>query len=197
MIKTLWTHLHEFLQHKTSKLNSPSTLSTNYRNTAFWRLETGTRVADVTRSFGCREQTIYRLQIRFQQPGSKNYKPPLGRPRITTPFEVRVIVTSTWRNRFMAAWKLLKFLSHATDTRISVCTARNRLRGARLIFELWNLNFNIDHFVHFWWRKWVYFQNVLLTMFTYVRHYMNLFWVRFLSILRLFYKIIAHSVCTD
>ena len=73
----------------------------------------------------------------------------------------------------MASWKLLKFLSHATDTRISVCTARNRLRGARLIFELWNLNFNIDHFVYFWWRKWVYFQNVLMKMFTFVRHYMN------------------------
>ena len=53
----------------------------------------------------------------------------------------------------MAAWKLLKFLSHATDTRISVCTTRNRLRSARLIFELWNLNFNIDHFVFFLMKK--------------------------------------------
>ena len=118
-----------------SKLNSPSRLATNYRNTAFWRLETGTRVADVTRSFGCNEQTIYRLQTRFLWPGIKNDKPPLGRPRTTTPFEVRVIVTSTWRNRFIAAWKFLKFPSHATGTRISVCTARNRLRGSRLIFE--------------------------------------------------------------
>ena len=59
------------------------------------RLETGTRVADVTRSFGCSEQTIYRLQTRFQRPGGKNDKPPMGRPRITTPFEVRVIVMST------------------------------------------------------------------------------------------------------
>ena len=136
-----------------SKLNSPIRLSKNYRYTAFWRLETGTRVADVTRSFGCSEQTIYRLQIRFQRPGGKNDKPPLGRPRIATPFEVWVIVTSTWRNRFMAAWKLLKFLSHATDTRISVCITRNRLRGARLIFELWNVNFNIDHFVYFLMKK--------------------------------------------
>ena len=51
--------------------------------------------ADVTHSFGCNEQTIYRLQTRFQRLGSKNDTPPLGRPRITTPFEVRVIVTST------------------------------------------------------------------------------------------------------
>ena len=130
-----------------SKLNSSSRQSTNYRNTAFWRLEAVTRVADVTRSCGCNEQTIYRLQTRFQQPGSKNDKLPLGRPRITMPFEVKIIVTSTWRNRFMAAWKFLKHLSHATGTRISVYTAKNRLRGARLIFELWNLILYIDPFL--------------------------------------------------
>ena len=45
--------------------------------------------------FGCNEQTICRLQIRFRQPDSKNDKPPPGRPRITTPLEVRVILTST------------------------------------------------------------------------------------------------------
>ena len=53
-----------------------------------------TRVADVSRSFGRNEQTHYRLQTRFQQPGSTNDKPPSGRPRITTALEVRVIVTS-------------------------------------------------------------------------------------------------------
>ena len=78
-----------------SKLNSLVRLSTNYRNTAFSRLETGTRVVSVRRSFGCSEQTIYRLQTRFQRPGGKNDKPLLGRPRVTTPFEVRLIVTST------------------------------------------------------------------------------------------------------
>ena len=35
------------------------------------RFETGTRVAEVKRSFGCNEQTIYRLQTRLQRPGSK------------------------------------------------------------------------------------------------------------------------------
>ena len=91
--------------------------------------------------FGCNEQRIYRLQTRFRQPGSKIDKPPLGRPRITTPLEVRIIVTSTWRNRFMAAWELLKHLRHASCTKISVFTSRNRLRGARLIFEFWNFEF--------------------------------------------------------
>ena len=37
----------------------------------------------------------YRLQTRFRQPGSKKDKPPSVRPWITTPLEVRVIVTST------------------------------------------------------------------------------------------------------
>ena len=63
----------------------------------------------------CNERTIYHLQMRFRQSGSKNDKPQSGRP-----LEVRVIVTSTWRNRFTAAWKLLKDLRHATGTRISV-----------------------------------------------------------------------------
>ena len=45
--------------------------------------------------FGCNEQSIYRLQTRFRQPGSKNDKFLSGRPRITTPLEVTVIVTST------------------------------------------------------------------------------------------------------
>ena len=88
-----------------SKLKSPFRISTNYRNTAFGRFEAGARAADVPRSFGCDERLIYRLQTCFRQSGSKNDKPSPGRPRITTPLEVRVTVTSTWRNRFMAAQK--------------------------------------------------------------------------------------------
>ena len=38
---------------------------------------------------------IYHLQTRFLQSGSKNDKPPSGRPPITPPLEVRVIVTSS------------------------------------------------------------------------------------------------------
>ena len=87
-----------------SKLKSPSRLSTNYRNTAFWLLEAGTGVADVAHSFWCNEQTIYHPQRRFGQSGSKNDKPPSGRPWITTPLEVSAIVTSTRRNSFMTAW---------------------------------------------------------------------------------------------
>ena len=124
-----------------SKLKSPSRLSTNCRNTAFGLLEASTRVADVPRSFECNEQTIYRLQTRFRQPDSENGKSPLGRPRKTMTLEVRFIVTSTWRNRFMAACKLLKHLRHVTGMNISDYTARNCLMGARLIlsFEIWIL----------------------------------------------------------
>ena len=78
-----------------SKLKSPSRLSTDYRNTAFGRFEARSRAADMPRSFGCNERLIYCLQTCFRQSGSKNNKPPSGRPRITTPLEVRVIVTST------------------------------------------------------------------------------------------------------
>ena len=77
-----------------SELKSPPRLSTNYRNTAFGLLEAGSRVADKPRSFGCNERQTYGLQTRIRQSGSKNDKPRSGRPRITTPLEVRVIVTS-------------------------------------------------------------------------------------------------------
>ena len=106
---------------------SPSRLLTNYRNTAFGRFEAGARAADVPHSFGCNERVTNRLQTCFRQSGSKNNKFLPGRPLITTPLEVRVIVTSIWSNRFMAAQKLLKRLRHATDARISVYTVRNRL----------------------------------------------------------------------
>ena len=78
-----------------NKLKSPYRLSTNYRNTAFGRFEAGAHAADVSRSFGCNDRLIYRLQTCFRQSGSKNNKSSPGRPRITTPLEVRVIVTST------------------------------------------------------------------------------------------------------
>ena len=64
-------------------------------NTAFGRFEAGAHVADVLRGFGCNARLIYRLQTCFRQSGSKNDKPPQWRPRIITPLEVRVIVTST------------------------------------------------------------------------------------------------------
>ena len=78
-----------------SKLKSPSRLSKNYKNTAFGHFEAGARASDVPRSFGCNERLIYGLQTCFRQSGSKNDKPPPGRPWITTPLEGRVIVTST------------------------------------------------------------------------------------------------------
>ena len=58
-------------------------------------LKAGARAADVPRNFGCNERLIYRLQTCLRQSGSKNDKPPIGRPRITTSLEVMVIVTST------------------------------------------------------------------------------------------------------
>ena len=72
---------------RVGKFKSPSRLSTNYRNTTFGLLEAGTRVADLLRRFERNERTIHR----FRQSGSKDDKPPSGRPQITTPLEVKVI----------------------------------------------------------------------------------------------------------
>ena len=87
-----------FLRQK-HVVNSLMKLAPGYRKITeierFGRFEAGARAADVPCSFGCNERSIYRLQTCFRQSGSKNDKPPPGRPRITTPLEDRVIVTST------------------------------------------------------------------------------------------------------
>ena len=110
-------------------------VSINDRNTTFGHLEAGTRVVDVARRFEDNERTIYCLQACFRQSGSEKDIPRSGRPRITTPREVRCIVTSLRRNRFMAAPKLVERLRHATGKLIYVSTARKRLRAAGLKFE--------------------------------------------------------------
>ena len=103
-------------------------LSINDRNIALGLLEAGMCAG----RFACNEPTIYRLQARFRQTGSAKDRPRSGIPQKTTPREDRYLVTSSRRNRFMAASQLTEHLRHATGTRISVCTARNRLRAARL-----------------------------------------------------------------
>ena len=90
------------------------------------------RAADVAGRFGCNERTIYRLQEHFRQTGSAKDRPRSGRPRKMTPREDRYLVTSLRRNGFMAASKLTEHLRHATGTRLSVYTAKNHLRAARL-----------------------------------------------------------------
>ena len=95
-------------------------LSITDRNIALGLLEAGMRANDVAGRFGGNERTIYRLQARFRQTGSTKDRPHSGRPRKTTPREDRYLVTSSRRNRFMAASKLTEHLRHATGTRISV-----------------------------------------------------------------------------
>ena len=110
-------------------------LSINDRNIAFGHHEAGTRFANVARSFEGNESTIYCLQACFRQSGSEKERPRSGRPRITPPREVRLMVTSSRRNRFMAAPKPIERLRHATGTLIYVFTARKRLRAAGQKFE--------------------------------------------------------------
>ena len=75
---------------------------------------------------------MYRLQQRVRETGSVDDRPRSEKPRVTTPREDRYIVTSSRRNRFTPATELVRRLRQATGTRISVHTARNRLRAARL-----------------------------------------------------------------
>ena len=82
-------------------------LSINDRNIVFGLLEAGTLVADVARSFEGNERTIYCLQACFLQSGGEKDRPHSGRPRITTPCEVRFMVTSSRRIRFMALQNLM------------------------------------------------------------------------------------------
>ena len=96
-------------------------LSINDRNIAFGLLEAGTctHADGVARSFEGNESRIYCLQACFRQSDSEKDRPRSWRTRITTPREVRFMMTSR-RNRFMAAPKLVERLTHATGTLIYV-----------------------------------------------------------------------------
>jgi len=109
-------------------------LSINVRNIALGLLLGGARASDVACRFGCSEPTIYHLQQLARQTGSVYDRPRSGicRPRIISPRENRYMVTSSRRHRFMPATKLVQRLRQATRIRISVYTARNRLRASRL-----------------------------------------------------------------
>ena len=74
----------------------------------FGLLEAGARVADVARSFEGNGGTFYCLQACFRQSGSEKDRPRSGRPRITIPREVRFMMTSSRRKRFMAAPQLVE-----------------------------------------------------------------------------------------
>ena len=76
----------------------------------------------VLRTFDRNESTIYCLQACFRQSGSEKDRPRSGRPRITTPRAVRFMVTSSRRDRFVAAPKLVERLRYATGTLIYVFT---------------------------------------------------------------------------
>ena len=71
-------------------------------------------------------------QAKYRQTNIVHDRPRLGQPRKTKPREDRYIVTSSRRNRMMPCTSLVERLLHATGTRISVHTARKRLRAAGL-----------------------------------------------------------------
>ena len=132
-VATVRIFIWQFSYHNPYQSEAPT--SARDSRVAFGLLEAGTHVADVARNFEGNESTIYCLQPCFRQSGSEKDRPRSGRQWITTPREVRFMVTSSRRNLFMAAPKRVERLRHATETLIYLFTARKRLRAAGLKFE--------------------------------------------------------------
>ena len=108
-------------------------LSINNRIIALGLLEAGMHAADVVDRFGRNERTIHqlhkhvvdRLVVQRIDLLQEDHKKKTQREDI-------YLMTSSRRNSIMAAPNIVEHLRHATGTRISVYTARNRLRAARL-----------------------------------------------------------------
>ncbi|MES9884632.1 MAG: helix-turn-helix domain-containing protein [Sedimenticola sp.] len=107
-------------------------MTLDQRQMAIGMLVAGMKVIHVARHFRFHESTIRRLKNRHHATGGVADRPRSGRPRKTSPREDRYIVTSSRRNRFMSSTQLVSRVRHATGTRLSDTTVRNRLHAARL-----------------------------------------------------------------
>ena len=86
---------------------------------------------DIAQHFQRHESTISQLLNRFQQTGNVADQPRSGRRHKIKLLEDRFLTTSSWRNRFLSSWKLVRLLRNATGTRVCDRTVRNRLHVAR------------------------------------------------------------------
>lgn len=78
-------------------------LSENERQRAIGMLTAGCSQRDVAQEFNVHPSTICRLWNRFRTTGNVSDRQRSGRPRKTTVRQDRFIVTTSRRNRFMAA----------------------------------------------------------------------------------------------
>lgn len=107
-------------------------LSENKRQRAIGMLTAGCSQRDVAQEFNVHPSTICRLWNRFRTTGNVSDRQRSGRPRKTTVRQDRFIVTTSRRNRFMAAPRVAEELHRATGVRLCGQSVRNRLRSANL-----------------------------------------------------------------
>ncbi|XP_023992791.1 uncharacterized protein, partial [Salvelinus sp. IW2-2015] len=102
------------------------------RERALGMLQGGMRTADVGRAMNCNVRTVRRLSQRYREVGRTVDRPRSGRPRVTTPAQVRYIRTSHLRNRYRMATTTARVTPGMHNPSISAQTVRNRLREAGL-----------------------------------------------------------------
>lgn len=107
-------------------------LSENERQRAIGMLTAGCSQRDIAQEFNVHPSTICRLLNRFRTTGNVSDRQRSGRPRKTTVRQDRFIVTTSRRNRFMAAPRVAEELHRATEVRLCGQSERNRLRSANL-----------------------------------------------------------------
>ena len=93
-------------------------LSENERQRAIGMLTAGCSQRDVAQEFNVHPSTICRLLNRFRTTGNVSDRQRSGRPRKTTVRQDRFIVTTSRRNRFMAAPRVAEELHRATGVRL-------------------------------------------------------------------------------
>ena len=93
----------------------------------------GVAVREVGRQLQVSHSVITTLRDRHRQTGSVAERRRPGRPRLTTPREDRLLVTSALGDRSVTADTLSRQLMAATHTNVSRQTVRNRLREADLV----------------------------------------------------------------
>ncbi|GFV92724.1 transposable element Tcb1 transposase [Trichonephila clavipes] len=92
------------------------------------RLECGRTQLEVSEELGIVQSVISRLWQRFQDDSNVSRCYSTGRPRVTTPNEVRYLAVTAERNRRSTASDLYHQLSSATGTTVSRQTVYRRLR---------------------------------------------------------------------
>lgn len=110
-------------------------LSNQNRAIAIGLLEANFPVKQVARRMGVSPNAIRKLRQKFQQTGEVKDRARIGRPKVTTPGQDRLITNLTLRRRICTAREIRDQLHAAAGAgarRISEQTVRNRLHGAGL-----------------------------------------------------------------